>query len=200
MDMRVESKADDKGITVKIYGARTSYAFLDAPDKVGVYRSQFILPKDCKGISELRQQVIELGNKAFGKGGWKSAAIKDGDLLISEKVNAGLEADDFAIYKNSYVLSGNAGKDHAPDVRSIPGTGIYSGCYVAAILRIVPYDNTKDGMRSTGVKAYLNAVVFMGEGEKLGSSERMTADDLGIAMPDILPKVKSSDDFNDTPF
>jgi len=199
MDQRVEIKVDDKGITAKVYGARTSYSFLDAPDKVGVYRSQFVLPKETKGLEELKKAVIELGNKAFGKGGWKSAALKDGDIIVAEKVNAGLDAKDFAIYEKAMVLSGNAGKDHAPDVRSIPGTGIYSGCYVATILRIVPYDNTKDNVRSTGVKAYINAVVFMGEGEKLGNSERMTADDLDVKMPDILPKTESKYD-QDVPF
>jgi len=202
MDLKkeVQFQADDKGITVKLYGARTSYAFLDKPDEKGVYRSQFVLPKGTKGLEDLQNAINVLGNTKFGKGSWKRAAIKDGDFIIQEKVQAGLEAKDFEIYHNAMVLSGNAKVDHAPDVRSIPGTGIYSGCYVAAILRIVTYENMSEGVKSVGVKAYINAVVFQGEGEKLGGGERLTADDLGIEMPDILPKVKAEEDYSDTPF
>lgn len=182
----VKFVADERGITVKVYGARTSFAYLNAPDKEGKFRSQFILPTNTPGMADFVKAYREFGKARFPGIVWKSAAVKTGSGIIEEKVNAGLDAADFAIYQDATVLSGMSYPDKTtgkgPDVRG----DCYSGAIVAAGLRVVPFEFTEGGTKSVGLKAYVNAVVFQEAGERLGGAERMTADDLGVAMPDPL--------------
>jgi hypothetical protein len=186
MKTGIEFKQDKKGMDVKIYGARASYAYLNAPDEKGTYRSQFIIPKTAAGVDAFKAAYIEYGKSAF-PGAWKSAAFKDGDRIIADKSEIGGEVTEMQHYAGSVVFSGMTFADKKtgklPDIRG----NCYSGCYLAVILRICPYDfkDETTGTRQVGLHAYINGVKFMEDGEKLGG-ERANADSLDVPDPDPL--------------
>jgi hypothetical protein len=198
VEKKVEFKEDKSGLTVKIYGARASYAYLDTPDAKGTYRSQFIIPKTAKGAETFREAYKAFGVAKFGGSAWKSAAFKDGDRLIEEKRDQGGDVEGLAHYAGSYVLSGFTFADKKtgkkPDIRG----NCYSGCTLAAILRVCPYDYTDETTKAktVGLHAYINGVVFQEDGERLGG-ERINADALGLADPDPLKAVEKKEEYTD---
>jgi hypothetical protein len=207
MEMRREVlfTKDEKGLTVKAYGCRASYSYLNNPDESKKYRSQFCLPKDTKGIEDLKTAIMEYGRARFPGQKWVSAAMKDGDKMIEENVSLGVmtkEQAETSPYKNAYVLSGSTYADKvtgkAPDVRG----DCYSGSYVATVLRVVTYDTVDEkGGKAIGVHAYINGVVKQADGERLGG-DRLNADALGLdPLEGVEEKPKTeSKDYSDVPF
>jgi len=182
---RIESYSDAKGVTVKLYGAKLLFPYLVTPDEKERYRATFLVPKNAQGVEELKTEIVKIGKARFAGQAWKSPCLKDGDGLIREAEGRGELPDYLKEYAGMMVLSGTSYADktskRGPDVRG----DCYSGSYVAAGLRCVPYTFDDNGTKSVGIKAYLNAVVFMADGERVGGS-RMTAEDLDVPMPDQL--------------
>jgi hypothetical protein len=198
---KIEFTSDKKGITAKVYGARASFAFLNDPDEKGTYRAQFIISKDAEGAIAFRDAYREYGVQKFGGSAWKSAAFKDGDRIIQDKLDQGGDPEGLAHYANSYVLSGFTYADKKtgkkPDIRG----NCYSGCYLAVILRICEYEflDPVAKTKNVGLHAYINGVKFQEDGERFGG-ERINADALDCPDPDPLQDVGKKETDSEIPF
>lgn len=187
MTSKIDVSIDDKGnVSAKVYGARTCWAKIDRPEPdmdeaTGLarmnddgtprmkWRTQLLVPKSAPGVTELRTAAEALRKRNGGAG--KLAAIKDGDAEIARLVGEGKRPEDLELYRGMAILS--ASSSRRPDIR---GTDIYSGCEVAAGIRLHWYE----AKGNKGIAAYLNAIVKTGPGERIGGGG-MTADDLGVA-------------------
>ena len=197
---RIVFETSGKGLLVKCYGAKLSFSYLNDPDDKGAYRSHFVIGKDAEGLEGLKKAYLELGRARFPQMKWTSAALKDGDLIAQENIEAGKKAEDFAHYQGSMVLSAKTYADkktgEAPDIRG----DCYSGAIAAAVMLICPYDNTDDkGTRSYGLHAYLNGVQWQEDGPRLGG-ERINADALGLDPLEGMAKRPVKEYDSDIPF
>lgn len=139
------------------------------------YSATFIIPKDHPDLPAVKKAFMDAGfddfpeafnGKTWPKGyacGLKNAdtATDSMDKVLSDKNPA---------YKDCYILEANS--THRPVVMNRDKSAlteddgvIYSGCYVNASLNAAAYTYAKV---KKGVKAYLNGVQFVRDGEKFG--------------------------------
>lgn len=160
---------------------RLSYAHIFQPSKFdesqdAKYSATFIIPKDHPQVAELKRALYEAGQEKFGSefsgNGWPrgyTCGLKDADTdtnsmgeVLSEKNPA---------YAGCYIIdANNSRRPIAIDRRKAAVTEeddvIYSGCYVNASLGLGGYTY---GKIKKGVKAYLNGVQFVADGERFGT-------------------------------
>lgn len=141
------------------------------------YSATLIIPKDHADASALKKALMTAGAEkwaqAFVAGKpWPTGytcAIKDGDkdstqdgVLLSEKNPE---------YAGAYVLKADSTRrpltiDRQKRAVAEADGVIYSGCYVNVSLGLAGYEF---GKVKKGVKAYLNGVQFVADGERFGS-------------------------------
>ena len=138
------------------------------------FSATFIIGKDHPDLPAVKKAFFEAGQETFPSdftGAWPrgfTCSLKDADVatnsmgeILSEKNPA---------YKGCYILEANS--THRPitlDRRKAQVTEedgiIYSGCFVNASLAAAGYTY---GKVKKGVKAYLNGVQFVKDGERFG--------------------------------
>lgn len=141
------------------------------------YSATFIIPKDHPDLPALKRAFFEAGQESFaadfGKGGaWPkhyTCSLKDADVATDSMGE--ILAEKQSAYKDCYVLEANSTKRPIAVNRNKAAVAeedgiIYSGCYVNASLAAAGYTY---GKVKKGVKAYLNGVQFVKDGERFGS-------------------------------
>lgn len=167
--------------TIMMNNVRLSYehifqpsAFDDSQD--AKYSATLIIRKDHPDLPALKRAFMEAGAEKFaslfGGNGWPkgvTCALKDAD---KDTNSAGeILAEKNPDYKNSYVLMATSSRrplvvGRRKEALTEQDGVIYSGCYINALLGIGGYEF---GKLKKGVKAYLNGVQFVADGERFGS-------------------------------
>ena len=177
--------------TVKLRNVRLSYEHIFTPTKFDdsqetpKYSATFIIPKDHQDVAALKRALMEAGQEAFPtdfKGtGWPkgyTCGLKDADKDTDS--NGELLAEKNPAYKGCYIIEANSVRrpltiDRKKAAVTEEDGIIYSGCYVNASLGIAGYTY---GKVKKGVKAYLNGVQFVADGEPFGANAMDDFDDL----------------------
>ena len=139
------------------------------------FSATLIIPKDHPDLAAVKKAFFEAGQETFPSdftgGSWPkgfTCSLKDADKdtdgsgkLLAEKSEA---------YKGCYILEANSTRRPVilnRDKSAITEEDgiIYSGCYVNVSLAAAGYTF---GKVKKGVKAYLNGVQFVKDGERFG--------------------------------
>jgi hypothetical protein len=166
---------------IMLRNVRLSYEHIFTPSKFddtqeAKYSATFIIPKDHADLPAVKRAFYEAGQEQFaadfnGKGWPKgyTCSLKDAD--VDTDGNGELLAEKNAAYKGCYILEANSTRRPVAVNRNKAAVTeedgiIYSGCYVNASLAAAGYTF---GKVKKGVKAYLNGVQFVKDGERFGS-------------------------------
>lgn len=141
------------------------------------YSATFIIPKDHPGLPAVKRAFFEAGQESFATdfvkaGTWPkgyTCSLKDADVATDSMGE--ILAEKNSAYKGCYILEANSSKRPVVINRNKSAVAeedgiIYSGCYVNASLAAAGYTF---GKMKKGVKAYLNGVQFVKDGERFGS-------------------------------
>jgi hypothetical protein len=183
---------------VILRNVRLSYEHIFTPVKfddnqeVAKYSATFIIPKDHPDLPALKRALFEAGQEEFPAdfkpGSWPkgyTCGLKDADKDTDS--NGEILAEKNPAYKGSYIIEANSVNRPVTVNRKKAAVTeadgvIYAGCYVNASLGIAGYTY---GKVKKGVKAYLNAVQFVADGERFGSDALSDFDDLDGEDDDI---------------
>lgn len=170
---------------------RLSYEHIFTPTKfddnqeIAKYSATFIIPKDHADLPALKRTLFEAGVEEFPAdfkpGSWPkgyTCGLKDADKDTDS--NGDILAEKNPDYKGCYIIEANSvNRPIAVNRKKAAVTEadgiIYSGCYVNASLGIAGYTY---GKVKKGVKAYLNGVQFVADGERFGSDALSDFDEL----------------------
>ena len=140
------------------------------------YSATFIIPKDHADLPAVKRAFLEAGQETFASdfvgNGWPKGfkcSLKDADVATDSM--GGILAEKNSAYEGCYILEANSTKRPVVINRNKSAVAeedgiIYSGCYVNASLAAAGYTY---GKMTKGVKAYLNGVQFVKDGERFGS-------------------------------
>jgi hypothetical protein len=150
-------------------------AFDDTQD--AKYSATLIIPKDHPDLTAAKKAYFEAGQETFPsdfvKGGaWPkgyTCSLKDADK--DRDGNGEILAEKNEAYKGCYIIEANSTRrpvviDRNKSAITEEDGIIYSGCYVNVSLAAAGYTF---GKVKKGVKAYLNGVQFVKDGERFGS-------------------------------
>src|SRR5712691_5579642 len=132
MLQKVMIEKNDKGyISIKLFGARTSFAFLNEPksEKNGTkkFSSEFLLPENAEGGVVIKKVIADFGRSKFEKG-FKASILKIGNAKIADMIGDVHNEADLSHYKDMVIISANTNAEKPPKKLGGP---FYSGCYVA---------------------------------------------------------------------
>lgn len=175
-----------------ILPCRLSYVHLDAPWSAAEgnekkYQLVCIVDKTdqatVKLLSEAMKTAIEEGITKCWKGR-KPAGIEAPDKLPvrdGDTYKADDEAFSGKLFFNAKSKSAVAvlGLDQQP----IEVSNVYSGCYALVSVNFFPYSSGG----GNGIAAGLNAVLKLGDGERLGGSGDGSKDFVGIDLSSMMP-------------
>lgn len=178
-------------IKIKLRNVRLSYEHIFTPTKfddnqeTAKYSATFIIPKDHADVPAIKKALMEAGKETFPAdfqtGAWPkgyTCGLKDADKDTDS--NGEVLAEKNEAYKGCYIIEANSvRRPLAIDRKKAAVTEedgvIYSGCYVNAVLGISGYTY---GKVKKGVKAYLNGVQFVADGERFGADAMSDFDEL----------------------
>ena len=139
------------------------------------FSAVFIIPKDHPDLPAVKKAFYEAGQETFPSDftgtAWPrgfTCSLKDADKDTNSMGEVLAEKNE--VYKGCYILEANSTRRPITlDRRKAQVTEedgiIYSGCYVNASLAAAGYTF---GKMKKGVKAYLNGVQFVKDGERFG--------------------------------
>ena len=139
------------------------------------FSATFIIPKDHPDLPAVKKAFFEAGQETFTSDftgtAWPrgfTCSLKDADKETNSMGEVLAEKNE--VYKGCYILEANSTRRPITlDRRKAQVTEedgiIYSGCYVNASLAAAGYTF---GKMKKGVKAYLNGVQFVKDGERFG--------------------------------
>ena len=175
----------------KLRNVRLSYEHIFTPTKfddnqeTAKYSATFIIPKDHADLPVIKRALFDAGQEEFPAdfkpGSWPkgyTCSLKDADKETDS--NGEILAEKNPAYKGCYVIEANSvnrpltinrNKSAVTEADGI----IYAGCYVNASLGISGYTY---GKVKKGVKAYLNGVQFVQDGERFGADALDDFDEL----------------------
>ena len=139
------------------------------------FSATFIIPKDHPDLPAVKKAFFEAGQESFPSdftSVWPrgfTCSLKDADKETNSMGEVLAEKNES--YKGCYILEANSTRRPLTlDRRKAQVTEedgiIYSGCYVNASLAAAGYTY---GKVKKGVKAYLNGVQFVKDGERFGT-------------------------------
>ena len=166
--------------TIKLNNVRLSYEHIFTPSafddsQEAKYSATLIIPKEHAELPKLKKAFLDAGAEKFptlfGGAAWPkgvTCALRDADKDTNQSGEVLSEKN--PEYKNSYILQANSTRRPAVYDRDksllVEADGkIYSGCYINVLLGIAGYEF---GKVKKGVKAYLNGVQFVADGERFG--------------------------------
>lgn len=170
-------------VNLKVYGRLAFAQDLVKGDKDGRKSAKLLIsktdapPAGCATLKELKDTIVFVAKEAFGeKVNLKTAklGLNDGDNKISQK-----SGEPYKGYPGNWELGISTRFDFAAvtkvggNIQYIPEQDLekylYSGAYVVAHVAISKYDFKADNnMRTWGVTAYLQDILFAKHGESLG--------------------------------
>ena len=149
------------------------------------FSATFIIPKDHPDLPAVKKAYFEAGQETFPSefagGSWPrgfTCSLKDADKDVDS--SGTLLAEKNPVYAGCYILEANSTRRPVALNRDKSAVTeedgiIYSGCYVNASLAAAGYTF---GKVKKGVKAYLNGVQFVRDGERFGMDASSDFDDL----------------------
>lgn len=152
----------------------TPSSFDDSQD--AKYSATLIIPKDHPDIAMLKRALVDVGiekyPQAFAVKSWPvgfTCALKNADTETNMQGDILSEAN--PEYKGCYILKADSTRrplvvGRKKEAITEEDGIIYSGCYINVSLGIATYEF---GKVKKGVKAYLNGVQFVADGERFGS-------------------------------
>lgn len=177
---------------------RLSYEHVFTPTKFEdnsepKYSATFIIPKDHPDLPAVKKAFMAEGvdrfPEAFNGKIWPkgyACGLKDADTATDSMGE--ILSDKNPTYKGCYILEANSTR--RPVVMNRDKSAlteddgvIYSGCYVNASLNAAAYTYAKV---KKGVKAYLNGVQFVRDGERFGMDASDDFDALDGEIDDLL--------------
>ena len=139
------------------------------------FSATFIIPKDHPDLPAVKKAFFEAGQESFASdfagGTWPrgfTCSLKDADVATNS--TGEVLAEKNPAYVGCYILEANSTRRpvilnrNKSAITEEDGI-IYSGCYVNASLAAAGYTF---GKVKKGVKAYLNGVQFVKDGERFG--------------------------------
>lgn len=177
-------------IKVKINNVRLSYEHIFNPSAFdesqdAKYSATVIIPKDHPGLSDLKKAFMAAAREkfpnAFAGSSWAkgyTCALKDADKDTNQ--DGEILAERNPEYAGSYILKLDSTRrpvviDRSKAALTEADGVIYSGCYVNIVGAVAGYEF---GKVKKGVKAYLNGVQFVKDGERFGADALNEFDDL----------------------
>ncbi|MDE1946249.1 MAG: DUF2815 family protein [Patescibacteria group bacterium] len=188
--------ANDGQLYVMQEKARAPFLTVVTPTKVGIkgrekgdpiYSATVLLEADGPDSKALKAALTAIAKAAFP--GRPLSELKfpivSGDVEADKSVEKG---KDGSFFRGKLVLKATSNQDNPPalgaigegSVRELSGAQreiegkrlFYNGCHVLLALYLAPYRSGKDGGigEFSGVKAYLNQVVWAGDGPRIGGS------------------------------
>ena len=180
---------------ILLRNVRLSYEHIFTPTKfddnqeTAKYSATFIIPKDHADVPALKRAMFEAGQEEFPAdfktgGSWPkgyTCGLKDADKDTDS--TGEILAEKHPAYAGCYIIEANSVRrpvtvDRKKAAVTEEDGIIYSGCYVNASLGIAGYTY---GKVKKGVKAYLNGVQFVADGERFGSDALGDFDELDEA-------------------
>lgn len=167
---------------IVLRNVRLSYEHIFTPtsfddSQEAKYSATFIIPKDHPDLAAVRRAMHEAGAEKYpsafnGKISWPkgyTCSLKDADTATDSMGEVLAEKN--PAYQGCYVLEANSTRRPVAVDRQKAAVHeedgvIYSGCYVNASLAAAAYEY---GKVKKGVKAYLNGVQFVKDGERFGA-------------------------------
>ena len=151
----------------------TPSAFDDS--QTAKYSATFIIPKDHPDLGKAKAAFHAAGAgkypNSFKGSEWPkgfTCSLKDADTQTNSMGE--LLAEKNPAYEGCYILEANSTRrpvvvGRRKEALTAEDGVIYSGCYVNASIAAAPYEY---GKVKRGVKAYLNGVQFVQDGERFG--------------------------------
>lgn len=175
---------------IKLRNVRLSYEHIFTPSRFdesqeAKYSATFIIPKDHPDLPAVKKAMFEAGQEkyasAFAGNGWPkgyTCSLKDADTATDSMGEVLAEKN--PAYKGCYILEANSTRrpvvvDRKKAAVTEEDGLIYSGCYVNVSLAAAAYEY---GKIKKGVKAYLNGVQFVKDGERFGMDATDDFDEL----------------------
>lgn len=149
------------------------------------YSATFIIPKNHSDLAKVKAAFRSAGAdkypSAFKGTEWPkgfTCSLKDADTQTDSMGEVLAEKN--PAYAGCYILEANSTRrpvvvGRRKEALTAEDGVIYSGCYVNASLAAAPYEY---GKVKRGVKAYLNGVQFVKDGERFGTDALSDFDDL----------------------
>lgn len=177
---------------------RLSYEHIFTPTKFEdnsepKYSATFIIPKDHPDLPAVKKafmaEVVDRFPEASNGKIWPkgcACGLKDADTATDSMDE--ILSDKNPAYKGCYILEANSTRrpivmNRDKSVLTEDDGVIYSGCYVNASLNAAAYTYAKV---KKGVKAYLNGVQFVRDGERFGMDASDDFDALDGEIDDLL--------------
>lgn len=182
---------------VILRNVRLSYEHIFTPSRFdegqdAKYSATFIIPKDHPDLPAVKKAFYEAGQESFPSdftGAWPrgfTCSLKDADKETNSMGEVLAEKN--PAYVGCFILEANSTRRpvilnrNKSAVTEEDGI-IYSGCYVNASLAAAGYTY---GKVKKGVKAYLNGVQFVKDGERFGMDASSDFDALDGDEDDFL--------------
>ena len=190
---QIQIEKTDRGLKIKIWGARALYANVNTPRPAQPARGrmpakdpqfdcEFMVPRTTPGLEALHKAVTEMGNSAHNGSKWHNAILQYPDREIRNLEENGQAVPDSLRMKAGHVvIKAHTSIKYPPSVKG----EIYSGCCAGAVIMSKPY--SPEGGDGRGVNGFLNGVQFQGDGPRLGGSGINVDDELGAAPVQDLP-------------
>lgn len=177
-------------VKIKLRNVRLSYEHIFQPSSFDdsqepKYNATFIIPKDHPDVPAIKRALFEAGAEKFPAdfrpGSWPkgyTCVLKDADKDTDQEGT--LLAEKNPEYAGCYVIKADTTRrpliiDRKKGAVTEEDGIIYAGCYVNVSLGIAGYEF---GKVKKGVKAYLNGVQFVADGERFGSDALSDFDEL----------------------
>lgn len=161
---------------------RLSYPHLFEKDEASdKYSASLIIPGDDKESLKVLNEAIEKAKESGKSSKWGGKI--PGKLTLP--IHSGDESTDSSgAYDDNYYFSARSSSKpklfDEDGIEVVDSEDLYPGCYVRAIVAFYPYNNSQNG-----VGAILKGIKKIKDGDPLGSSSNVTADDFDEEDDDI---------------
>ena len=173
---------------IKKYGdvitglVRLSYPHLFEKDEASEkYSASLIIPGDDKASLKVLNEAIDKAKEAGKSSKWGGKI--PGKLTLP--IHDGAESTDSSgAYDGNYYFSARSSSKpklfDEDGIEVVDSDDLYPGCYVRAIIAFYPYNNSQNG-----VGVVLKGIKKVKDGDPLGGSSSVTADDFDEEDDDI---------------
>jgi hypothetical protein len=161
---------------------RLSYPHLFEKDEASdKYSASLIIPGDDKESLKVLNEAIEKAKESGKSSKWGGKV--PGKLTLP--IHDGAESTDSSgAYEGNYYFSARSSSKpklfDEDGIEVIDPDDLYPGCYVRAIIAFYPYNNSQNG-----VGVILKGIKKVKDGDPLGGSSNVTADDFDEDDDDI---------------
>ena len=161
---------------------RLSYPHLFEKDEASdKYSASLIIPGDDKESLKVLNEAIEKAKESGKSSKWGGKVPSKLTLPIHDGAES---TDSSGAYDGNYYFSARSSSKpkifDEDGIEIVDSDDVYPGCYVRAIIAFYPYNNSQNG-----VGVILKGIKKVKDGDPLGGSSNVTADDFDEEDDDI---------------